>query len=882
MRGDAGWWHRVARRLRSLMHKDVLDREMDEEMRQHLELEAAELEREGLTSEEARRQALVAFGGVERYREAHYDVRGWRWLEDLAKDIRYSLRGLVRTPAFSLSVIAVLALGIGANAAMFTAIDAVLLAGLPYHNGDELIRIYQQNSPTNRWAISTVDFEAVQTLTRSFAAVGAASPRTVGVSAGMESSQLPVGRVTAGFLQALEISPQVGRTMTPDDNLPGAPAVVVLGHTYATRWFGSPSAALGRTVTIDGAAHAVIGVFSPGMVELAGIRSQVWPALQITAPTRRGPFWLALIARRAPGVSFSDAQSQLRALSQQIFPTWAAGFQDSTATLTPVPLRRALQGDARPTLFLFSAAVGLVLVIAIANVVNLMLVRVTSRWREVVLRTTLGATRGRLVRMVLTESLVLTAAGGLAGILVGVGGVRLLGRIAPDLHGIVDARFGWAGVGFAALVSLLTGLVVAAYPTALLLRREKSAAVRDGGRTTSAGRRTGVLRASFVVAEFALALPLLAGAGLLLNSFLRLQRVNPGFETGRLLTVAIGLPAARYPGDTAIAGYWAAAIARVREIPGVVNAGINTALPPSDENICCNNFDLVDRPVPPGEAQPISPWAIADAGYFHALGVPLLAGRFFTPADSVGAPPVILVSRSWADHYFPGQDALGRQLVSGGCTTCPHTTIVGIVGDIKYQGLGGTAEAAYETVTAGWPPTTNLFVRTSGPPEDILPQVRAALTSVDPAVPVDDAAPMENRLYQSMADPRRLTALISAFAGVALLLAAIGIFGMLSYTVNARRREIGVRMALGATQGSVIGMIIGRGMTQAGLGAVLGLALSLVATRALATALFDVSSTDPPTLAAVTVLLLLVAGFACWLAARRSTMVHPIEAIRAE
>ncbi|MEO8199843.1 MAG: ABC transporter permease [Gemmatimonadota bacterium] len=882
MHVDHRWWSRGARRIRALLYGDQIDRELDEEIRLHVDLEAEELmRREHLAPDEARRRALVAFGGVTRYKEAHRDIRGWSWLEDLGKDVRYGLRGLLRAPAFSLSAVSILALGIGATATMFSAVNAVLLAHLPYAQSDELVRIYQQNSPTNRWAISTVDFQAVETLQRTFAAVGAISPRNMAVIAGGDPVQMPVGRVSSGLFRVLGVRMAAGRALTPDDDRVGAPPVLVLGRAMADHSLGGLEA-VGRSVTIDGTAYTVVGVLPDSMIELAGVRSQLWPALQMPPPSRRGPFWLGLIARRAPGVSLDDARRDLAALSQQVFPAWSSGFQDSTARLTPYSLEHAVQGDAGTTLGIFSAAVLLVLLIAIANVVNLMLVRFTGRWREVVLRTTLGASRGRLIRMLVTESIVLTGAGGLSGILLGVLGLRLLGHIAPDLHGIAEARFGWSGAGFAGVVALLTGMAIAAYPVALVLRRERPATLRDGGRAVSAGKRTGTVRAMFVVAEFALALPLLAGAGLLLNSFLRLQRVNPGFDPTHMLTIAVRLPGARYQGDSAIAGYWATALPRIGEVAGVGSTGLGTALPPDDQNICCNNFDLVDRPVAPGGAQPTSPWADVDVGYFSALGIRLEEGRFLTPEDTAGAPPVAVVSRAWAQHYYPGEAAVGRQFVSGGCTTCPLTTIVGIVGNVKYQGLGGHAEAMYDPLAAGWPLAVNLFVRTNGPPRELIAGVRAALASVDPGVPLDDIAPMEDRLYASMADPRRLVALIGAFAGVALTLAAIGVFGMLSYTVNARRREIGVRMALGATQESVVGMIVSRGMLQAAIGIVLGLCLALAGTRALGSALYGVSASDPGTLAMVTTLLFGVAGVASWLAARRAAMVDPVEAIRAE
>lgn len=358
--------------------------------------------------------------------------------------------------------------------------------------------------------------------------------------------------------------------------------------------------------------------------------------------------------------------------------------------------------------------------------------------------------------------------------------------------------------------------------------------------------------------------------------------MNPGFDAGRVLSVAVRLPSARYRGDSAVAAFWSTALPRVREVPGVVAAGLGAALPPEDQNICCNNFDLVDRPVAAGAGQPSSPWTDVDEGYFAALGIPLLEGRLLAATDTAAAPPVVVVSRSWARHYFPDGRAVGRQLYGGGCITCPRITIVGVVGDVKYQGLAGTADAVYDPVTQGWPLGLNLFVRTSGPPGDAVAGVRAALRSVDPDVPLDDAAPMAQRLYASTADPRVLTELLAAFGALALALAAVGIFGMLSYSISTRRREIGVRMALGARKGRVVGMLMGQGMRHAAIGAAAGLVVALVGTRALAATLYEVSATDPWTLAAVTTLLLAVAAAACWLAARRAARIDPMEAMRAE
>jgi putative ABC transport system permease protein len=571
-------------------------------------------------------------------------------------------------------------------------------------------------------------------------------------------------------------------------------------------------------------------------------------------------------------------------ISERIFPEWAASFQDRTARLTPVPLRTVMLGNAPQTLGLFGAAVGLVFLIAIANVASLMLVRGTARRREVALRTVLGATRMRLLSLMLTESLLLAAAGALAGILVAAFVLELLTAIGPPVPRLNEARLDMRGIGFALGVALLGGIVVGATSIAPLIRREPAPALRDGERTVGAGHATQRLRAALVVAEFALALPLLAGAGLLLNSFLRLQRVDPGFDPRRLVSVNVSLPTARYADDADVDAFWVRALARVREVSGVGHAGLGDALPPYDPagNYNINNFDLVDRPVPPGGGQPTSPWLTVNADYFAALGVPLLEGRLFTAVDTAGAPPVVVVSRTWARRYFPDGEAVGRQLVSGGCTECPLTTIVGVVGDVKYMGLGGAADAVYDPLTAGWPRDLKLVVRAAAPPEALIDGVLEALRSVDPGVALDDAAPMEDRLYESIAQPRHWTALLGGFAAAAVTLAAVGIFGMLSYTVSTRRREIGVRMALGARGSAVVGMIVRRGMGHALVGAALGLTVALFGTRWLAGTLYAVSATDPPTLAAVTMLLLSVSFVACWLPARRAAAVNPVEAIRME
>jgi putative ABC transport system permease protein len=878
------WWSRLSRRLTALRKGEQLDHELDAEIRLHLDLEAEELARtRGLDPVEARRLALVAFGGVDRYKEAHRDVRGVRWASDLGQDLHYAARSLRRSPGFSLSAILVLALGIGACTAVFSAVNTVLLDP----NYDNLVRVYQQNSPTNLWTLSTVDYRAIEAQQKSFSAVGALQSRSVAISAGADPTRAQSGWASAGFFRALGIEPVRGRGIEPADEVVGAPPVVVIGYRFAVRTFGDDRAAVGRTITIDGIAFTVIGVLPPSVTDLAGRRGEIWPALQLRPPERRGPFGLLVIGRLTSNATLESAGQDLAGISERIFPEWAASFQDKTARLTPYPLRTAVLGNSKQMLTIFSAAVGLVLLIAIANVATLMLVRVTGRAQEIALRTVLGATRDRLLRLLVTESVTLAAAGALLGILAGALALQALVAFGPALPRLSEARLDGRAVAFAAGLALFAGLIIGAYPTFSLMRGNPAPGLREGERTVGGTRRSQAIRGAFVVAEIALSLPLLAIAGLLLNSFLRLSRVDPGFDPRQILTLRIQLPSSRYANDTTISGYWAHAIPRVKQVAGVVDVGLGSSIPPDDQGWSNNNFDLVDRPVPSGTAQPTSAWPSVTSEYFAALGVPLLEGRLFTPGDtasgdSVSVPPVVVVSRTWARHYFPDGTAVGRRLISGGCTSCPFTTVVGIVGDIKYEGLSGRADAVYSPATEGWSQDMTLFVRTAGPPAEVLDRVRAALRSVDPDVPLDDTAPMEDRVYRSVAQPRNWMVLLSGFATTALLLAGVGIFGMLSYTVRARRREIGVRMALGARQPAVVGMIVRRGMRHALLGTAFGLAAALAGTRALHSTLFDLSTTDPLTLAAVTLLLLGVALIACWLPARQAAAIDPVEAIRLE
>jgi predicted permease len=870
----------LVERLRSLVFRSRQDRDLDDELSFHLEREIAERRKKGVDPATARREALVAFGGVERFKDEVRDARGIHPLHDLGGDVRHAVRALRRNPIFTLAAVLVLGLGIGASTMVFSVADAVIFAELPYPHPDRLVRIHEQNSPTNIWSLSVVDIMAIRDRQRSFTAFGAAQGAEVAFSGHGTPEEIRVNRATSGFFRAVGIPAAHGRLIDPRDEPPGAPPVAVVTNSFAERSLGGAGRAIGQSITLDGLSHAVVGVLPPGVEELGGTRAPVWPALQLKEPTRRGPFGYRGIARLSDGATLESAKRDLARVSREIYPIWASGFRDSTARLTPFDLRETILGKANTQVGLFAVAVVIVLLIAIANVAMLMLVRASTREQELAVRTALGARRFRLARLLVVESLMLTLVAGVAGLALAAGGLRAAIALVPNLPRIAEASLDWRAVSFAVAAVVASGLLVSLAPISLALGSRAPVSLGTDARRVGTGRRTNALRGAFVIAEFALALPLLFGAGLLLNSFIRLQQVDPGVNPNGVVISRVGLPSSRYPNDTVTSEFWRRLEQRLSEAPGVTSAGLGGEVPP-DVNGNNNNFVLVDHPVPSGTAEPTSPWFTATVGYFSALGIPLVEGRLFTIADSGGAPPVVVVSRSWAKHYFPGEEVVGRRLVEGGCWDCPRTTVIGVVGDVKYEGLAGGSDAVYSPITQARDRSMYLIVRSKAAASNAIRTVRDVVGSLDPELPVDGET-LEQRLTSSIADPLHWTTILGSFATSAVILAALGIFGLMSYIVRQRRREIGVRMALGAQPSAVLWMIVTRGMRYAIPGTVIGLALVLFEARWLGAFLFGVGTTDPVTLAGVIALLLGVAFVACWLPGWRASRIPPVEAVASD
>lgn len=870
----------VIERLKALFQREREDRELDEELRAHLARETEAQERAGRP--DARRAALLALGGLEAVKQDVREARGVRPLEELVADTRYALRALRRNYGFTLAVVAVLGLGIGATTTVFTVVERVLLARLPFPDPDRLVQIVLQFSPTNVGTLSVVDIQAIAAQQRVFDAFGAAQPGTSTMSGAGTPERITVARATSGFFKALGVHASNGRLFEPEDDVPGARPTVIASRALADRALGGPAKAVGKSIMLDGISHTVVGVLEPGRNDLAGIRAAAWRVMQLNTPTRRGPFGLRGYGRLKAGVTVANASTDLSGISERIFPIWKSGFQDSAATLKPVPLHEAMVGRADHQLGLFAGAVGLVLLLAIANVATLMLVRTSAREHELSVRAALGAGRMRIVRLIVTECVVLTLLAGAFGLALASLSLKVVGLVSPNLPRLSEVRLDASGFLFAAVTALIAGLLVSLAPVSSVLTGSAAggAGLIGSPNRAGTGRRANAMRAAFVVTEFAIALPLLMGAGLLFNSFLRLQHVNLGFNPDGVHAVVVSLPSARYGDDASTQGFWRRAEAHARELNGVTSVGLVDILPP-DSFGDVNNFDLLDKPVPAGTSQPVAPWPSATTGYFATMGIPLLDGRLFTEADSANGAPVVIVSHAWNAKYYPHESAVGKQLRSGGCTSCPPTTVIGVVGDVKYSGLAGEGDAVYAPLSQSGGSTMNIVVRSREGPAATFRALHSAIAALDPELALVEIN-MNDRLDVALGDPRRWTAVIGAFAIVGVVLAALGVFGLMSYVVRQRRRELGVRLALGAPPRSLVRLVVGRGMRYAVGGTVIGMLATFLEAHWLGSLLYSVDATDPVTLAVAVLVLMSVATLACWIPGMHAARIKPVEALAAE
>jgi len=875
MRG--GW-----ERLREALDRRRFEAEMDEEIRHHVEREVERLVRSGFGEEAARVEARRRFGDVSRVKEDAREGSGIPVLENALRDARQAIRGFRTQPIFTLSVALVLGLGIGATTAIFSVIDAVLLEPLPYPDPDRLVRLHEQNRPDNIWNISVADFLAVEEQQQVFESVAAVQTASVTFTGRGQPEQIGAARVTADWFRVLGVEPTEGRGFAAGEDRPGAEPTVVLGAAFRDRVFGAGADALGASVTFDDVRHTVVGVLGEEWSSLAGVGGDAWLALRLDPPVRRGPFPLRGLARLRPGSTLEDARVDLDAISRRLFPIYAdIDWRDEEARITPFPLRDMMLGDVGHGLWLMFGAVVGVLLIAVANVGSLFLVRAAGREREMALRACLGAGRGHLAAQLLTEGLVLAAAGGATGLLVAWLGLQALVTRGPAVPRLTEAGLDGSVMLWTAAVTFGSALLFSLAPLSRLVgsRPESS---RISRRPTVGAGGWARLRSALVAVEFALAFTLVTGAGLLLASFVRLRQVDPGYDSADVVAVRLSLPAARYPESAAVQRFWEEAERALRESPGVLDAGVGAALPPGGPGSAgTNNFDLVDRPVSDGESEPSAYWNAVSPGFIEALRMRLVRGRVFDERDRDAGEPVVLVSESWTQRYYAGAEVLGARLYAGGDRSVAMT-VVGIVGDVKYEGLAGSDDAAvYEPDWRANLREAHLVVRgrTGAATAD---ELRRVIARLDADLPTSRIQTMQERAASTLDRPRLWTTLLGTFAAFGLVLACVGVYSVVSLHVSTKRKEIGIRISLGAEPSSVRRLVISRGMAVAVTGILVGLVLSLLTGRWLQSLVFGISPHDPVALALVAFGLMAVALMACAVPAMRATRVDPAITLRTD
>jgi predicted permease len=863
-----------------------VEEDVDEELRFHLEMRAERLVREGFTPEEARAEAERHFGDVTRVREAcvaigrerQREQRRSRMLEAVIQDVRYGARVLKRSPAFTLVAVLTLALGIGATTALYSVVHGVLLKPLPFAEPERLVRVWQAMPADNepRATVSPVDLEDWRARQQSFVSLGASFLADATLTGKGEPASLHAAYVDPGFFPTLGVTPAYGRLPTAEEQVPGAAAVVV-SHAFWRRYLDGSPTAVGQTVTLDDEPFTVVGVM-PASFTYPAEQLDVWLATarigEDDIPRSRHNRWLAVVGRLKPGVGLEAAQRDLSGIAQSLAQEHPQENATATAA-TVVPLAESITGPVQGALWVLLGAVGFLLLIACANVANLLLARATLREREMAVRAALGAGPWRLAGQLLAESLLLASLGGALGVLLAVWGTDVLaGASLEQLPRLREVEVSGAVLAFAGGVTLLTGLLFGCLP-ALKAVAPELVPVLKGGRSVAGGgaRARGVL----VVAEVALAVMLAAGAGLTLRSLARLLQEDPGFRPEGAAVVSFGVPDRQTQQG---ADFLQRVLREVRAAPGVEAAGTAKRLPleGSGEE---RRFVTVGTPVGNPAALPAAPMLHVSPGYFRAMGIPLLQGREFTDADTADTPVVLVASRAWAQRFTPGEDPVGKRLSSDGKE--PGVEIVGVVGDVKQHGLTEAAPPMlYISVLQNRRSSINLVVRGNGSVLNLAAAARQAVWAVDPGIAMRRTASLASVLGEDVSQPKLLASLLGLFAGLGLLLGAVGIYGVLAYTVNQRQRELGVRLALGAKPQDVLGLVVRGGMRLAVTGVVIGVLAALLLTRLMGSVLHGVSTHDPLTFVAVSVLLLGVALLACLLPARRAMRVDPAVTLRAE
>jgi putative ABC transport system permease protein len=877
-------------RLAAVFHHDRRDRELADEIESRLRLHTEENLHRGLTAEEARRESLLSLGGVEQTKEICRERSGLPMIETLLQDLRFGARMLRKNLGFTVVAVLTLALSIGANTAIFSVIDAVLLRPLPYKNSDQLVSIGADNVKrgVTGLPVSFTKLTRVKEQTHTLQSIGAYYPVNASLTTRGVPEQISAARATASFFDVLGVVPAEGRGFLPEEDREGGADVAIISDGFWHSHFGAAPDLIGRAIPLDGKSVTVVGVLPASFhFPFQQPEPDVWlprvfdPVALTPTMIRTGASFLGVFARLQPGVSPAQSQAELDAINEAYVKDFPGYVDASDYTLQIVSLKEGLVGPLRVTLLLLLSAAGFVLLIGCTNIASMLLARSATRQREIAIRQALGASPKRLVRQLLTESLLLSALGGILGVALAAGGLRLLRLLPPGTIPRVEEVTLDAGVLiFSLVLCIVTGIAFGLVPSLLASQRDVNETLKESGRGSNEGRKSRSSRAALVVVEVAIAVVLVTGAALLMKSFGNLMHVDPGFSPSSVTTFLMTLPKSRYPQPAQQAEFYRRLVESAQTLPGVQSAGVSSFLPLAGairyvyfcpEGMVCQGLGK----------DPVIAVRQITPDYLQSMRIPLLRGRAFNQQDIAGVKPVVIINQTVAQKYFSGQDAIGKHLANSRDKI--QMEIVGVVGDVKFTGLNTPYIPEMYMPQAQNPAATmTLVVRSNSNPQPLIAAVRQKTSEIDPDLPFSNVASMDEVVSASVAQPRLTTQFTGFFAALALLLTAVGIYGVLAYSVTQRIHEMGIRMALGASRSEILKMVVGQGLKLVALGLALGLLVSLAVTRLLTTLLFGTSARDPLIFAAVTLLLLVVALFAAYVPARRASLVDPIVALRHE
>lgn len=877
-------------RLRALFRRKRVDAEMDEELAYHLDREAEKYGRMGARPEEAARQARVALAGTEQVRQQCREARGIKAFEDVMQDISYGARVLRKSPGVTAMILLSLGIGIGANTAIFSVTSTLLLKPLPYPHSDRLALLWLRSPGIGipqDWP-SPGQYHDIKTQNHVFDDTALVIDNSYALTGVAKTVKVDTINATSSLLPMLGAKPMLGRIFLPQEDGPGKASTAVLTYGLWKQVFGGDPGIVGKSITLNGTSFTVVGVLPAEfrinhevLPTIGGIdKPEIFLPLPMDAKEELnyGPEDYNIVARLKPGVTQQQAQADIDIIAARLRKE---KHRDRSFTISVVPLMEQVVGNVRSAVLVLFGAVGLVLFIACTNVANLLLSRAAARQKEIAMRTALGAGRKRVVAQLLTESVMLGLLGGAAGLGIAAGSLAVIRKMHPgNIPRLDELGMDFRVFGFALAISILTGVVFGLAPALRASRLDLNAVLKSGGRTSATSGlsvKRDRLRGVLVIAELAISLPLLAGAGLLVRSFVHLLNVPPGFTPGNVITMQVAAEGSRYVNRAQRLNFYEGLEERLRNLPGVTSEGAVSSLPLTP-SVGWGGVEVEGYVPPPNQPELQVDKRVASVDYFKAMEIPLIQGRWFASADMTGSTSAVIVDEKMAQRFWPKGDAIGKHIRNG--SDEPWLTIMGVVGVVKEYGLDVDTRMVMYFPNYGR--TSYVVARTSVAPATMADAMVQQVHAIDPDVPVYDIATMDQRLQDSVARQRFAMTMLAAFAGFALILAAIGLYGVLSFLVSQGTAEIAIRMALGAQRGRILAQVFREGMGLAVAGIVAGLAGGVVLTRLMAGLLFGVSPSDPATFAAVALLLGLVALAACYFPARRAMRVEPMAALRAE